>query len=154
MQLYHKLPGRNHDKSQAMNRSLKTGTNLRDAKKKYADKLLQISKVPAMNSFCLYLKISVLSFMNKALKIQPSIYWGRLPCSTPPGTSCSVNCIYHPVNVLVNFSTFLSDAHVNFLIRQKTRFCVFFLSLTVQKNKLIILRWSTSATAKQNETSR
>ena len=39
----------------------------------------QISPVPAMNSFCLYLKISVLSFINKALKIQPSIHWGRLP---------------------------------------------------------------------------
>ena len=132
-----------------------------------------------MNSFCLYLKISVLSFMNKALKIQPSKYWGKLPCSTPPGTSCSINCIYHPVNVLLNFSTFLSDAHVNFLIRQKTRFYVFFLALTVQKssisnklnqyfphsrvhfsryflvekmsiNKLIILRWS----ARANETSR
>ena len=128
--------------------------------------------------------------MNKAFKIQQSIYWGRLPWPTPPWTSCSINCIYHPVNVLVNFSTFLSDAHVNFLIRQKTRFYAFFPSLTVQKryislsnqlnqyfppsrvhfpryfwaekisiNKLIILRWSTSATAKQinlqqNETSR
>ena len=62
-----------------MNRALKTGTNLRDAKKKYDGKLPQISKVPAMNSFCLYLKISALSFMNKALKIQPNIHWGRLP---------------------------------------------------------------------------
>ena len=44
--------------------------------------------------------------------------------------------IYHPVNVLVNFSTFLSDAHVNFLIRHKTRFYVFFLSLTVQKRSI------------------
>ena len=51
MQLYHKLPGPNHDKSQAMDRSLKTGTNLRDPKKKYDNKLPQISKVPAMNSF-------------------------------------------------------------------------------------------------------
>ena len=120
-----------------MNRALKARTNLRDAKKKKDDKLPQIStKVPAMNSFCLYLKISVLSFMNKALKIQPSIYWGRLPQPTPPGTSCSINCIYHPVNVLVNFSTFLSDAHVNFLIRQKTRLCVFFVSLTVQKRSI------------------
>ena len=50
----------------------------------------QISPVPAMNNFCLYLKISVLSFINKALKIQPSINWGL----------CSVNCIYHLVNVL------------------------------------------------------
>ena len=57
-----------------MDRSLKTGTNLRDAKEKYNDKLPQISKVPAMNDFCLSLKISVLSFMNKALKIQPSIH--------------------------------------------------------------------------------
>ena len=137
MQLYHKLPGRNHDKSQAMDRSLKTGTNLRDAKKKYADKLPQISKVPARKSFCLYLKISALSFMNKALKIKPSIYWGRLPYPTPLGASCSINCIYHPVNVLVNFSTFLSDAHVSFLIRQKhVRFCAFFLSLTVQKRSI------------------
>ena len=39
---------------------LETGTNLRDAKKKYDDKLTQINKVPAMNSFCSYLKISVL----------------------------------------------------------------------------------------------
>ena len=62
-----------------MNRALKARTNLRDAKKKYDEKLPQISKVPAMNSFCLHLKISVLSFMNKALKIQLSIYWGRLP---------------------------------------------------------------------------
>ena len=66
-----------------MNRALKARTNLRDAKKKYDDKLPQISNVPAMNSFCLYLKMSVLSFMNKAVKIQPSIswggYWGRLP---------------------------------------------------------------------------
>ena len=121
--------------------------------------------------------------MNKAFKIQQSIYWGRLPWPTPPWTSCSINCIYHPVNVLVNFSTFLSDAHVNFLIRQKTRFYVFSLSLLLFKkrsislsnqlnehfppsivhfsryflaeknsiNKLIILRWSTSATAKQNK---
>ncbi|CAH3024594.1 unnamed protein product, partial [Porites evermanni] len=43
---------------------------------------------------------------------------------------------YHPVNVLVNFSTFLSDAHVNFLIPQKPRFYVFFLSLTVQKRSI------------------
>ena len=70
------------------------------------------------------LKISLLSFMNKALKIQPSIYWGRLPYPTPPGALCSMNCIY--------FSTFLYDAHVNFLIRQKTRFYVFFVSLTLQ----------------------
>ena len=62
-----------------MDRSLKTGTNLRDAKEKHNNKLPQISKVPAMNDFCLYLKISVLSFMNKALKIQPSIHLGRLP---------------------------------------------------------------------------
>ena len=62
-----------------MNRALKARTNLRDAKKKYDDKLPQIGKVPAMNSFCLHLKIIVLSFMNKALKIQLSIYWGRLP---------------------------------------------------------------------------
>ena len=66
-----------------MNRALKARTNLCDAKKKYDDKLPQISNVPAMNSFCLYLKINVLSFMNKAVKIQPSIswggYWGRLP---------------------------------------------------------------------------
>ena len=102
-----------------MNRALETGTNLRNAKKNMMTNMQQIGQVLAMNSFCLYLKISVLSFMNKALKIQPSIYWGRLPCSTPPGTSCSVNCIYHPVNVLVNFSTFLSDGHVNFLIREK-----------------------------------
>ena len=150
------------------------------------DKLLQIStKVPAMNSFCLYLKISVLLFMNKALKIQPSIYWGRLPQPTPPGTSCSINCIYHPVNVLVNVSTFLSDAHVNFLIRQtehdsrysfslllfkkrsislsnqlnqhfphsRVHFSRYFLAEKISINKLIILRWSTSATTKQNETS-
>ena len=32
--------------------------------------------------------------------------------------------------------TFLSDAHVNFLIRPKTRFCAFFLSLTVQKRSI------------------
>ena len=121
-----------------MNRALRQGLICAMLlKKKYDDKLPQIStKVPAMNSFCLYLKISVLSFMNRALKIQQSIYWGRLPKPTPPGTSCSINCIYHPVNVLVNFSTFLSDAHVNFLIRQKPRFCVFFLSLTVQKRSI------------------
>ena len=124
MQLYHKLGSQNHDKSQAMDRALKTGTNLRDAKKKYYEKLPQIIKVPAINNFCLYLKISVLSFMNKALKIQLSIHLGRLPQPTPPGTSCSINCIYHPVNVLVNFSTFLCDAHVNFLIPPKTRFYV------------------------------
>ena len=29
----------------------------------------QISPVPAMNSICLYLKISMLSFINKALKV-------------------------------------------------------------------------------------
>ena len=60
----------------------------------------QISPVPAMNSFCLYLKISMLSFINKALKIQPSIHWGRLPKPTPSGASCYINCIYHLVNVL------------------------------------------------------
>ena len=76
-----------------MNRALKTRTNLRDAKKKYDGKLPQISKVPAMNSFCLYLKISVLSFMNKALQIQPSIHWDRLPKPTPPGASCYIYCI-------------------------------------------------------------
>ena len=32
-----------------MNRGLKAKTNLRDAKKKYDDKLPQISKIPAMN---------------------------------------------------------------------------------------------------------
>ena len=55
---------------------------------------------------CLYLKISLLSFINKALKIQPSIHWGRLPYPTPPppGASCSINCIYHLVNVLFKFS--------------------------------------------------
>ena len=60
----------------------------------------QISPVSAMNSFCLYLKISMLSFINKALKIQPSIHWGRLPKPTPSGASCYINCIYHLVNVL------------------------------------------------------
>ena len=63
-----------------MNRALKTGTNLREAKKNTMTNIQQIicSKVPAMKSFCLYLKNSMLSFMNKALKIQLSIYGGRL----------------------------------------------------------------------------
>ena len=60
-------------KSLAMNRALKTGTNLCDAKKNMMTNLHQISQVPAMNSFCLYIKITVLSFINKALKIQPSL---------------------------------------------------------------------------------
>ena len=58
MQLYHKLPVQNHNKSLAMNRALKTGTNLRDAKKKYYDKLPQISKVPAINDFVCILKLA------------------------------------------------------------------------------------------------
>ena len=62
----------------------------------------QISQVPPTNSFCLYLKISVLSYISKALKIERSIHWGRLPQPTPPGASCSINCIYHLVNVLSN----------------------------------------------------
>ena len=88
-----------------MNRALKTGTNLRDAKKNTMTNIRQISQVPTMNSFCLYLIISLLSFINKALKIQPSIHWGRLPYPTlPPRASCSINCIYHLVNVLFKFS--------------------------------------------------
>ena len=39
-----------------MNRALKTGTNLCDAKKHTMTNIQQISKVPAMNSFCLHLK--------------------------------------------------------------------------------------------------
>ena len=62
-----------------MNRALKTGTNLRDAKKNMMTNIRQISQVPTTNSFCLYLKISVLSFINKALKIEQSIHWGGLP---------------------------------------------------------------------------
>ena len=127
-----------------------------------------------MNSFCLYLKISVLSFMNKALKIQPSIYWGRLPYPTPPG-----GFMFHELHLFFDFSVRRS---CQFSHSPKTGLCVFFLSLTVQKrsislsnqlnqhfppsrvhfsryfvaeqiniNKLIILRWSTSATAKQNK---
>ena len=98
------------------------------------------------------------------------------------GLHVPLNCIYHPVNVLVNFSTFLSDAHVNFLIRQKhdstysfsllpfkkrsislsnqlnqyfppsrVHFSRNFMTEKISINKLIILRWSTSATAKQNK---
>ena len=62
-----------------MNRALKTGTNLRDAKKNMMTNIQQISQVPTVNSFCLYLKITVLSFINKALKIEQSIHWDRLP---------------------------------------------------------------------------
>ena len=62
-----------------MNRALETGTNLHNAKKNMMTNMQQIGQVLAMNSFCLYLKISALSFMNKALKIQPNIHWGRLP---------------------------------------------------------------------------
>ena len=71
-----------------MNRALKTGTNLCDAKKNMMTNIQQISQVPTANSFCLYLKISVLSFIklvsvlsviNKALKIKQSIHMGRLP---------------------------------------------------------------------------
>ena len=61
-----------------MNRALKTGTNLRDAKKNMMTNIQQISQVPTVNSFCLYLKITVLSFINKALKIEQSIHWDRL----------------------------------------------------------------------------
>ena len=64
-----------------MNRALKTGTNMSDAKKNMMTNTRQIiiSWVPTMNSFCLYLTISVLSFINKAFKIQSSIHWGSLP---------------------------------------------------------------------------
>ena len=62
-----------------MNRALKTGNNLSDAKKNMMTNIRQISWVPTMNSFCLYLTISVLSFINKAFTIQSSIHWGRLP---------------------------------------------------------------------------
>ena len=62
-----------------MNGALKTGTNLSDAKKNMMTNIRQISRVPTMNSFCLYLTISVLSFINNAFKIQSSIHWGRLP---------------------------------------------------------------------------
>ena len=54
-----------------MNRALKTGTNLRDAKKNIMTNIRQISQVLTTNS--------VLSFINKALKIEQSIHWGRLP---------------------------------------------------------------------------
>ena len=85
-----------------MNRALKTGTNLRDAKKNMMTNIRQISQVPTTNSFCLYLKTSVLSFINKALKIERSIHWGRQPYPPPlPWASCSINCIYHLVNVLL-----------------------------------------------------
>ena len=62
-----------------MNRALKTGTNLRDAKKNMMTNIRQISQIPTKNSFCLFLTISVLSFINKAFKIQSSIHWGWLP---------------------------------------------------------------------------
>ena len=62
-----------------MNRALKTGTNLRDAKKNTMTNIRQISEVPTTNSFCLYLKIGVLKSINKALEIEQSIHWGRLP---------------------------------------------------------------------------
>ena len=39
-----------------MNRALKTGTNLSNGKKYTMTNMRQISKVPAMNSFCLQLK--------------------------------------------------------------------------------------------------
>ena len=57
-----------------MNRALKTRTNLHDAKKNMMTKIRQISQVPTTNSFCLYLKISVLSFIVEALKIEQSIH--------------------------------------------------------------------------------
>ena len=57
-----------HYKGLVMNRALKTGTNLRDAKKHTMTNMRQISELPAMNSF-----------VNKASKIQPSIHCGRLP---------------------------------------------------------------------------
>ena len=119
------------DKSLAMNRALKTGTNLRDAKKTYDDKLPQISKVPAMNSFCLYLKISMLSFMNKALKMQPSIYWGRLTLAYP-----SWGFMFHYLHLpsdkcKCKFFDFSVRRSCQFSHSPKTRFCVFFLSLTV-----------------------
>ena len=90
-----------------MNRALKTGTNLRDAKKNMMTNIRQISQVPTTNSFCLHLKISVLSFINKALKIKQSIHWGRLPQPTSPGASCSINCIYHLVKCLINIYIFV-----------------------------------------------
>ena len=90
-----------------MNRALKTGTNLCDAKMYTMINMRQISKVSAMNSFCLQLnEESAFHLMNKAFKRQPSIHRGRLPQPTPPPppplpeTSCSIDCIYHPVNVL------------------------------------------------------
>ena len=63
-----------------MNRALKTGTNLSNAKKYTMTNMQQISKVPAMNSFCLQLKekSAFIKIMNKAFKIQPSIHQGRL----------------------------------------------------------------------------
>ena len=118
-----------------MNRALRQGLICAMLlKKKYDDKLRQIStKVPAINSFCLYLKISVLSFMNKALKIQPSIYWGRLPYPTPPGTSCSIKLHLPSSKCLGEFFDFSVRRSCQFSHSPKTRFYVFFLSLTVQK---------------------
>ena len=48
-----------------MNRALKTGTNLRDAKKNMMTNIRQISQVPTTNSFCLYLKVRMLSFIDR-----------------------------------------------------------------------------------------
>ena len=86
-----------------MNRALKTGTNLRNAKKSMMTNIQQISQVPTMNSFCLYLTISVLSFIhvNKAFKIQQACIGAGYLSLPTPGASCSINCIYHLVNVLL-----------------------------------------------------
>ena len=45
-----------YDKSLVMNTALKPGTYLRDSKKYTMTNIRQISKVPAMTSFCLHLK--------------------------------------------------------------------------------------------------
>ena len=48
-----------------MIRALKTGTNLHNAEKNMMTNIRQISQVPTTNSFCLYLKISVISFIDR-----------------------------------------------------------------------------------------
>ena len=120
--------------------------------------------------------------MNKALKIQPSIHWDRLPKPTPPGASCYIYCIngkrirkffdfsvrrsclfsHSPKNTILRIrclsllpfkkrSISLSNQLNQHFPSSRVHFSRYFLAEKVSINKLIILPWSTSATAKENK---